>query len=107
MLAGGVVSFPGYALPPIKECGNFIPTGMAGETWTGYWTYRHIPGFTPVTNLTTRVVGCSAARPFSLHVSRKGSRRYQGFTCRWIHHYESYDVRCTNGGRVIHWQGGV
>jgi hypothetical protein len=93
------------AWPPIKECGDFVQTGFAHGRPAGYWTYRTVHGYTPVANLTTRVVQCSYARSFSL--TRHGGR-WQGFTCRSRTFYgEDWDVRCTKGNQVIHWQGGA
>jgi hypothetical protein len=96
----------------ITECGNFVQT----TTWErGYWTFRIVPGFTPVYNLTTRNVRCSDARAFSFRVMNMlppyGSRRnvyYHNFTCRITWSYgEDWNVRCTRGRQVIHWQGGA
>lgn len=104
-LSGAVVALG------IVECGHFVPTGVRGGTWTGYWTYRTTYGFSPVWNLTTRRVGCSLARRFSLAESRHFRRHRQGFTCRKHAvpdtNNEEYDIRCVAGSRVIHWQGGV
>lgn len=102
-----LVGVAGAQAAPIRECANFVPTGQAHGTWAGYWTYATIPGFTPVYNLTTRSIACSDARRFSLYVTRHGSHRYHRFSCRWIPDYESYDVRCTRGRQVVHWQGGA
>jgi hypothetical protein len=101
------VNVPAQAAAAITECGDYVPTGLAHGTWTGYWTFNPPGGFTPVTNLTTRRVRCSNARPFSLQVSQHSRRSYHGFSCKWKTSYESYDVRCTRGREVIHWQGGV
>ena len=84
------------ALPPIRECGNFVYTGFAHGRAIGYWTYTTIPGYTPVYNLTTRIVRCAYARPFSLDMAGYwfGTRHYQGFTC--INHPfygEDWDIR--------------
>ena len=95
------------ALPPIRECGDFVPTGIAHGVWTGYWSFHPAPGFTPIYNLTTRVVRCPYARQFSFHMDRHWRKRhYQGFTCQVHVYYELIDERCTNGGKVIHWHGG-
>lgn len=94
---------------PIRECGNYVPVGWAHGTWTGYWTFAVVPGFTPVANLTTRNVLCGDARRFSLAVSRSGAgRSYHSFRCRnTTIGTEDYDIRCTRGSQVVHWQGGV
>lgn len=97
----------------ITECGNFVLTGNGGNH--GYWTLRLVYGYTPVYNLTTRGVRCSDARPASLNIMRRaptfGSHRnlyWHNFTCRfrWFNG-EDWDVRCTRGSQVIHWQGGA
>src|SRR6476620_11742169 len=95
---------PAASASPITECGNYVQTGIS----EGYWTHRTIYGYTPVANLTTRKVRCSYARPFSLIVTAGIRRRYQGFTCRirWFND-EDWDIRCTKGEQVIHWQGGA
>jgi hypothetical protein len=111
-LAAPAVILPAHAqASAITECGNFVQT----TAWErGYWTFGMVPGFTPVTNLTTRNVRCSDARPYSFHVMNilppYGSRRNvhsHNFTCRiaWSY-WEDWDVRCTRGSQVIHWQGG-
>lgn len=89
---------------PITECGNYVQTGVN----RGYWTYRTVYGYTPVYNLTTRSVRCSQARPFSLTVTSGMRRHYQGFACRirWFNG-EDWDIRCTKGAPVVHWQGGA
>ena len=96
------------ALLPIRECGTFVPTGWSTvrHMWTGFWTFRTSYGFTPVYNLTARGVTASHARPFSLVVSQKNLRHYQGYTCRWRFNDGAYDVSCTKGSLVIHWLGG-
>jgi hypothetical protein len=107
---GGVAAIPAAAQAGgITECGNFVPTGWSSSQhiWRGYWTFRTTAaGFTPVTNLTTRNVRCSYAHTVSLRVANKAWRHYSGFTCRWHNAGEEYDVRCTRGHQVIHWQGG-
>jgi hypothetical protein len=108
-ILGGVAAIPvGAQASAITECANFVPTGWSASQniWRGYWTFNTFAGSTPVTNLTTRNVRCSYARPFSLAVAAKSSRHHNGFTCRWRHAGEEYDVRCTKGAQVIHWQGG-
>jgi hypothetical protein len=73
--------------------------------WGGVgWTRTAPQGFSM--HLTTRNVRCSFARPFM--------RRYRGtdsyfprWTCREINQYESADVRCVSGVRVIRWVGGA
>ena len=87
----------------ITECGNFHPTAAEG----GYWNYRAVDGATPVYNLTTRGVRCSEARRFSLVVSTGARWPRHGFQEDWHFHGERYDVRCTRGSQVIHWQGGA
>jgi hypothetical protein len=103
---------PAASASPIIECCHFVPTGVRGDSWTGYWTYKTTYGFSPVWNLTTRRVRCSFARRFSLAESRHVRRHRDGFTCR--KHIipdtngEEYDIRCVaSQDRVIHWQGGV
>ena len=112
-LAAPAVMLPAHAqASAITECRNFVQT----TAWErGYWTFRIVPGFTPVANLTTRNVRCSDARPFSFHVMNMlppyGSRRnvhYHNFTCRIVwSNEEDWDIRCTRGSQVIHWQGGA
>lgn len=105
------------AAAPIRECGNFVLTGNHDQ---GYWTHRLVYGYTPVFNLTTRNVACSSARPFSLRAtdrvvgSKMGALRgtaavaYRGFRCRArFANGEDWDIRCTKGRHVIHWQGGA
>ena len=118
VVAGGLAfAAPAITAAPVQaagitECGNFV---LTGNGYHGYWTYRTVYGFTPVYNLTTRGVRCSDARPASLNIMRRapsfGSHRnvyYHNFTCRfrWFNG-EDWDVRCTRGGLVIHWQGGA
>jgi hypothetical protein len=97
---------------PIIECGTYNPYA---NHWTST-THPDFSGYTPVYNLTTRNVRCSDARPASLNIMRHhsppfGSHRntyYHSFTCRWQWFYgEDWDVRCTRGSQVIHWQGGA
>ena len=85
-------------------CGNFVQTS-AGK---GYWTYHIVYGYTPVYNLTTRGVRCSAARPFSLRETARMAHYMNGFTCsiRWFNG-EDWDIRCTRGEQVVRWQGGA
>jgi len=105
------------AAAPIRECGNFVLTGDHNQ---GYWTRRVVAGYTPVFNLTTRNVACSSARPFSLKAtsrvvgSKTGALRgtatvgYRGYRCRaTFANGEDWDIRCTKGRHVIHWQGGA
>jgi hypothetical protein len=96
----------GVARAAIRECGNYAYV----DGHHGYWTFGTTYGFTPVTNLTTRVMRCRRARQFALRESRAYPfhRRRNGFRCRRTElPPESYDIRCTKGRRVIHWQGGA
>lgn len=93
----------------ITECGNFVPTPPWGP-YHGYWTFRTVMGYTPVYNLTTRNVRCSYARPFSLHMAGywRGVRHRDGYRCtNHLSNSEDWDIRCTKGRYVIHWQGGA
>jgi hypothetical protein len=71
------------------------------------------PGLTPgspagIMNLTTRHVSCPNARHFAVQVTARDPRHWDGFACR-ISFYDqnlSFDIRCTRGRQVIHWQGG-
>jgi hypothetical protein len=67
------------------------------------WTLRPQVGYGY--HLTTRNVACPFARWFT--------RRYKGtdtfypkWRCREINRYESFDIRCVSGRRVIRWVGG-
>ncbi len=103
------VAGPSASAAGIRECGHFVPTGNPhGGTFPGYWTYRQTWGYTPVFNLTTRVVHCHFARYFAIHQSLRYRSHYFGFTCgsSWLG-TEAYDIRCTKRSQVIHWQGGV
>ena len=78
----------------IKQCGY----------WNGLrWSNSPPQGFS--VHLTTRNVRCDVARRFM--------RRYRGtdtfyptWKCREVNAYESQDVRCVSGRRVIRWAGG-
>jgi hypothetical protein len=92
----------------IIECGNWVQTNGQPGTW--HWSYGYSIPYSPARNLATRIVSCSDARPFALHVGFSGQRHYRGYICKW-HYWRSrryspqFDVRCTKGARVIHWQG--
>src|SRR4051794_40468073 len=88
---------------PINECGNWIQTNGQPGTW--HWSYGY-QGVSPVRNLTTRNTRCAYARSFTLHLSFSYQRHYQAYACRWRWPtFADYDVRCTKGSHVIHWQG--
>jgi hypothetical protein len=77
-------------------------------TQCGYWnglTWSKTPPLGFSVHLTTRNVRCYFARSFM--------RRYRGtdtfyptWKCRELNAYESQDVRCVSGTRVIRWVGG-
>jgi hypothetical protein len=69
----------------------------------GIWTRRAPQGFSM--HLTTRNVPCWFARPFMKHY-RGTDSYFPRWTCREINQYESADVRCVSGLRVIRWVGG-
>jgi hypothetical protein len=120
VLAVLAVAGPAAAQGPIRECGSFVPTGQSGPpahiAYRGYWTFGLVGpvghGFTPVANLTTRNVSCRDARSASLTIVQI-NRIYpwHGFVLRFRmtgseRGTEDYDIRCTRGGEVIHWQSG-
>lgn len=115
LIAGLALAAPAVVAPVaqasgITKCGSY---DYFGHRW---YTRGIVYGYTPVYNLTTRGVNCRDARNASLtimnhHMPRFGSRRnsyYHGFTCRWQwFNGEDWDVRCTRGSQVMHWQGGA
>ena len=91
---------------PIRECGNWVQTDAQPGTW--HWSYRYSLSYSPVRNLTTRNVSCSKARRFAVDVGFSGQGYSHGFICSWRYYgrgYRQFDVRCTGGSSVIHWQG--
>jgi hypothetical protein len=57
-------------------------------------------------HLTTRYVRCYFARRF-MRRYRGTDTYYPTWKCREINAYESQDVRCVSGRRVIRWVGGA
>ena len=95
------------ALPPIRECGDFVPTAqlMARGPATGAFT-RHLASRP---SPTSRPVWCGVRTRVNcpLYMARHWrKRRYQGLTCHVHVYYELTDECCTNGSQVIHSQGG-
>ena len=97
----------------LAAAGVAAPSGSAhagtGITNCGYfdgahWTAR--PGFGYGYHVTTRNVACSYARPFTRRYKGTDSN-YPTWNCRELNGYESFDIRCVSGSRVIRWVGGV
>jgi hypothetical protein len=92
----------------VRACGGASVPSASAVTDCGYWDglrWTSTPQAGFGYHLTTRGVACSFARSFS--------RRYRGtdtfyptWTCREINQYESFDIRCVSGQRVIRWVGG-
>lgn len=105
-LAGAVLLFAAASAlgSTASDCGNYVPTSPGH----GYWTYRTVYGYTPVFGLNARRVRCSWSRTFSLQETSKMLHHFQGYACkiRWFNG-EDWDIRCTQGARVIHWTGGA
>lgn len=104
MLAVASSAPPAASAAPIRECGNY---GWFSPTATGpaHWGYGRTYG-AAITNLTTRNVRCAYARPFATHLW--GRHHYKGYTCKVTRlGVEYYDIRCTKGNHVIHWQNGA
>jgi hypothetical protein len=78
----------------IIDCGYFN-----GITWTA----RPQQGYGY--HLTTRHVRCAYARLFSKRYHGTDTF-YPAWNCREINAYESLDIRCVSGSRVIRWVGG-
>jgi hypothetical protein len=68
-----------------------------------HWSMK--PGYGYGYHLTTRNVACGYARSFSIRYKGTDSF-YPTWGCREINGYESFDIRCVAGSRVIRWVGG-
>jgi hypothetical protein len=105
---------PGGGFPCYDSHGNPIsegPTGPVASTIRECGSvpdWRGSPG--GIVNLTTRHVSCPSARRFAVRVTDRypTPRHWDGFTCRSFTYPggELFDIRCTRGVQVIHWQGG-
>jgi hypothetical protein len=102
-----IVAFAGLAATPanaaaITDCGNY---GFRSSTGTVSWGMTPIEG-AGTYNVTTRGVSCSTARRF-VRRYRGTDTSYPTWNCHESNGYESSDVRCVSGSRVIHWQSGA
>ena len=87
----------------VVDCGWYQGKTWNGERLVHTWRKKPTPGF--AMHLTVRNVRCAFARTFVLRY-RGTDTHWPTWRCREISEYESTDIRCTSGPRVIRYVGG-